>query len=90
MPATNNFSQNDEAVQAPASKAFAITPHDTNELSVVTRGLYVGGAGNVVVQLDGDSASVTFTGVVAGSILPIRARLVASTGTTATSLLGLV
>jgi hypothetical protein len=90
VTATNNFSQNDEAVQAPASSAFAITPHDTEELSAVTRGLYVGGAGNVVVQLASDSATVTFTGVVAGSILPIRARLVASTSTTATNLLGLV
>lgn len=90
MAASNSFSQNDAAVQSPASSAFTITPHDTNELTYVTRGLYVGGAGNVVVKLSDDSTTVTFTGVVAGSILPIRARLVMSTSTTATSILGLV
>jgi len=89
VPATNNFSQTDPGVQAPAISAFAITPHDTNELSVVTRAIYVGTAGNVVAKLANDSATVTFANVAAGSILPIRARLV-TTASTASNMLGLV
>jgi len=49
----------------------------------------VGGAGSVVAQLAGDSATVTFSGVPAGAVLPIRARLV-TTASTATNLVGLV
>jgi hypothetical protein len=88
MP-TNNFAQNENATQAPATNAFAITPHDSTELTFTTRALYVGGAGNVVVRLSGDAANVTLVGVVAGTILPIRAILVASTSTTATNIIGL-
>jgi hypothetical protein len=73
---------------APAQGAFAVTPHNTNELAYTTRGIYVGGAGNiVVVMVNGDE--VTFTGVTAGSVLPIRVKQIKSTNTTATSILGL-
>ena len=89
MPAANNFSQSDVATQAPASSAFAITPNDSEEFATVTRGVYVGGAGSVVAQLAGDSATVTFAGVPAGAVLPIRAKLV-TTASTATNMVGLV
>ena len=74
----------------PAQKAAAITPHDSDLLAGgVCRGIYVGGAGNLVVTLADDSASVTFTGVAAGTIYPICAKIVKATGTTATNLLAL-
>ena len=88
--ATDNYPDNDpERLQTPAVRSFAITPHDTNALTEDTRALYVGGAGTVVMKLTGDSSSVSFVGVPAGAILPVRARVVLSTGTTATSIVGL-
>jgi len=87
VPATNQFSQSDVATQSPASSAFAITPGD-EEFSVVTRGVFVGGAGSVVAQLVGDSSTVTFAGVPAGAVLPIRAKKVTA-ASTATNMVGL-
>lgn len=78
--------------ELPAQNAVAVTPHNTNELTFVTRGLYVGGAGNIVVIMADDltgAAPVTFTGVLAGTILPIAVRRVNSTNTTATSIVAL-
>lgn len=71
----------------PAEGAVAVTPHDTTELATVCRALYVGGAGNVSVSMGG--SVVTFVGVPAGSILPIRTSLVRSTLTTATNIVAL-
>ena len=72
----------------PAVYADAVTPSDADELSTVSRALFVGGAGDVaVVMLSGDA--VTFGGVTAGSFLPIRVKQVKSTGTTATLILNL-
>jgi len=87
--ATNKFGQGENATQAPATRAVAITPHDTTELTETTRAIYVGGAGNIVMTLEGDTAAVTFVSVSSGSILPVRAKLVKSTSTTATSLVAL-
>ena len=82
-------------VDSPARYAFAIAPHDTNALEQSTRGIYIGGAGNLKVRMTGfannvtsEHGFVTFTAVVAGTILPIRADLV-HTDTTATLLIGL-
>ncbi len=72
-----------------AGSAVAVTPNDGADLTLTSRGLYIGGAGNVRVLLDLDSVAVTFTACAAGSVLPIRAVRVYSTGTTATNLLAL-
>lgn len=72
----------------PATNGFAVTPDDVSDLPAQTRALYVGGAGNVRVTLrNGDV--LTFVGATAGSYHPIRASRVWSTGTTATSIVGL-
>lgn len=73
---------------APATVFEAITPHNSTNLTNVTRGIYVGVAGDVVVVPQTGSA-VTFKNAAAGSILPVRAIRVNSTGTTATDLVGL-
>lgn len=65
--------------------AFAITKDDTNELATYSRWIFCGGTGNLKVTcIDGSVA--TFTGVLAGQIIPIQAKLVWSTGTTTTNM----
>jgi hypothetical protein len=75
-------------LDAPASKAFAITPNDSTDLTTTARAIYVGTTGNLAVTLSGDSSSVTFTNVAAG-YHPLRAKRVLATGTTASGLIGL-
>jgi len=76
----------------PAEHCFAISPHDVNELAYYTRAIYVGATGDVAVALVGDQpgASVVFKAVPVGTVLPVCAKLVKSTGTTATQLVALV
>jgi len=76
-----------EGTGQPASFAAAVTPHDSNELSYVTRALYIGGAGTITVTMYG-GGNVAFE-VVAGAILPIRVTKVLSTGTDATLIVAL-
>ena len=71
----------------PATKAYTITPADS-ELTDWLRAIYVGGAGNVKVTTTSDDA-VTFSGVPAGTVLPICVKQIWSTGTTATLMVGL-
>ena len=75
-------------ISGPASNAAEVTLHDTNELSYVTRGVYVGGAGDLKVTMQ-TGAEVTFVGVVAGTVLPIRCHILWLTGSTATSVVAL-
>lgn len=88
MPATDNFANTSPGISGPARNAAAVTPSDAAELANVSRALYVGGAGNIaVVMASGDE--VTFTGVTAGSVLPIQVKQVKATSTTATTILNL-
>ena len=54
------------------------------------RGVYVGGTGDVAILADGDTVAVTFVGVLAGTLLPVKAKKVMSTNTSATALVGLL
>lgn len=71
----------------PASGAAAVTPSDTTELGPC-RALYIGGTGNVVVHMPGRDTAVTFSNVLAGTILPVSARRVMA-ATTATNIVAL-
>jgi hypothetical protein len=53
------------------------------------RALYIGGSGNVRIT-DPQGNVVTFVGAVAGTVLPVMAKRVWATGTTATNIIGLV
>jgi hypothetical protein len=79
----------DRDVTAAAGSGAAVTPDDGANLAQTSRAIYVGGAGNLAVILDRDTNPVIFLAVAAGTMLPIRARRVMSTNTTATSILAL-
>lgn len=75
-------------LESPAEYAFAITPHDDNDLANATRGIYVGVAGDLEVIMAKDSAAVVFENVPVG-IWQLRIKRVLDTNTTAGSLVGL-
>lgn len=74
--------------EAPAHSGTVITPSDSAVIGPF-RGLYVGVGGNVAALLVNDAVSVTFLNVANGTLLPIAFTKILSTGTTATSMLGL-
>jgi hypothetical protein len=70
----------------PPTRAVGVTKSDVTELEVGTKGLYVGGAGDVAVILYGDSTAVTLKDVQSGAVLPLAVKKVMETGTTATDI----
>ncbi len=74
------------ALESPAEGILAVTPDDNTDLSEVSRALYIGGTGDVAVQMK-DGSTGTFVGVPGGIMLPLRASRVLATGTTATNIL---
>lgn len=67
----------------PSGEFAAVTKSDVTVFTFPTRGLYIGGAGDVAVVSPIGSA-VTFSAVPAGTLLPIAVVQVLSTGTSAT------
>ena len=78
-----------ETPESPAKDARAVTPADGSDLpDGICKSLYVGGTGAIAL----DTAlgnTVTFSGIPAGTILPVQVKRVRSTGTTATSIVAL-
>ena len=71
----------------PAGAAVALTKSDSTVIEI-TRGLYVGGTGDVAVLM-ADGVSCIFESVPAGFILPVRCTKLLSTGTSATKVVAL-
>ena len=70
-----------------ARRAAAVTLSDSAILEN-TRALYIGGAGNLKVTMV-EGGDVTFSGLNAGTILPIQVTKAYSTGSTATNIVAL-
>lgn len=71
----------------PAYQLATVTASDSTVLQNV-RGLWIGGAGTISVIATNDTAAVSFT-VPAGTLLPVFAKKVMATGTTATNIVAL-
>jgi hypothetical protein len=67
---------------------FAIAPHDSNELAVIPRRLYVGTGGNVTLRGVDGAADVVYKNVGNGVYLNVRPQFIRATGTTATDIIG--
>tara|TARA_Y100001938_G_C7879231_1_gene324186 strand:- start:37 stop:318 length:282 start_codon:yes stop_codon:yes gene_type:complete len=71
------------------TKAAAVTAHDSTDQSIDTingtaiDAIYIGGAGNVHMQLSGDSSAVLFKNMLAGTIYPLSAKLIKASASTA-------
>jgi hypothetical protein len=90
MPATNPYSAFASGPQAPALYMIAITPSDSDDLSIAIRQIYIGVGGNVTV-VDTAGNTVTHINVAQGGYIgPFSVARVKATGTTATNLVGYV
>ena len=72
-----------------ASFAAVVTQSNATVFAVPTIGVWVGGNGNVAVRMYGGQNSVTFTGVVAGTLLPIQVDKILATGTSSANIVRL-
>lgn len=72
-----------------ATSSVPVTKSDST--AVTCKCLYVGGAGDVTIKHKSEGAAVTYSGVQAGSFLPLmlNSGKVMSTGTTATSIVAM-
>ncbi len=74
------------SLSSPAVNAAEVTPSDTADLPVTTRAIWIGVAGDIVVQM-AEGAEVALTGV--SGMLPLRVERALSTGTTANGIVAL-
>lgn len=81
-----NF-QNTQSLSTPSDTYFEIIPSDSDNFDYLCRSIRVGGDGDIAVVRP-DNSVVEFKNCVAGEILPVIAKRVNSTGTTATDLIG--
>lgn len=86
---SNEFSTVADSPMQPARNLAAVTPNDSTDLPNVSKALWIGGAGNVSIIAADDSSAVLISGVPAGTVLPIRAKRVLATNTTATLIVNL-
>ena len=84
----DTFSEFPRHVDGPITRGFAVTPNDSTDLAVSTRGLYVGVSGDVKVDFVDSGDAITLVGLAAGVWHPLRVTRVYSTDTTATSIVG--
>lgn len=84
---TDQFSSRNDSATAPARNPYALLPHDTNELTVIPKGIYVGTGGDITLRGVDATADVTYRNLPDASYIAVRAAYVRATGTTAANLI---
>ena len=74
-------------VSAPARNAYALVPHDSNQLTVIPKGIYVGTGGDITLRAIDAAVDVTYRNLPNASYIAVRAAYVRATGTTAANLI---
>ena len=82
------YADHASSLVSPASSGAGVTPSDSGELPQVSRALYVAQGGDLALEL-ASGAQVTLGGVPSGTVLPVRARRVRASGTTASGVVAL-
>jgi hypothetical protein len=85
----DDFENMADGLTSPAQDAFPVTPSDSNELNKVTKALYIGEGGDVMLRSVRGEQDTLFRNVPAGAILDVRVIAVRATGTSATGIVGL-
>ncbi len=83
---TDSFASFGDNATHPSRAPFTIAPHDTDELPMVPKGIYVGTGGNVTLRGVDGASDVTYRNLPDASYIAVRARWVRATGTTAADL----
>lgn len=86
---SDTFGGHSRGVNSPPTKAFTVTPHDTNELAAIPTQIHIGGVGDVALIMQDDSVAVTLLAVAAGTTLNMRPKIIKGTGTSATNIIAL-
>lgn len=84
------FNEFADSPTAPSLDCFAITPDDGLDLPKVTKAIYIGEGGDIILRPAMGDQDVEFRNLPSGSTLDVRVRAVRATGTTASALVGLV
>lgn len=74
---------------SPYVNGSVITPDDTVELTQTPRALWIGGTGHLNVILQGDTSATLISAIPAGTLLPIRPKVIKLTSTTASLIVAL-
>lgn len=83
----DRFSHTEVALSDPASNCAIITPSNTVDLAFVSRAICVQGAAGSIRIMTAGGQEITIPNVAYTQLLPIRAKRIYATGTTATSIL---
>ena len=83
------YADRGDAVSSQARRLIAVTPSDSTDLADVAKAVYVGTGGDVSIIAAGDTTAVVLKNLLSGSLIPVRAKRVMATGTTATNLVAL-
>jgi hypothetical protein len=86
---SDKFKRYTSGLASPARSAIQVTPSDSVDLETSSRALYIGGNGNVEVIMVGGQ-TITFNGILAGTVLPIRVTRVRDENTTANNIVALI
>ncbi len=71
-----------DLLQTPLTSGYAVIPSDTEDLPAVSRGVYLGTAGDISVVMK-DGSSLVWKNLAAGIVYPFRVSRILATGTTA-------